>query len=171
MKMLRKLFVFATVLVASPVFAQSKYNHMTCEFGVCTYTRRFTAPVISTSTPKPIPTPVAASPNVAPVAKKVYRPFTYETPCMLENKGNPYYDTCKVVETRETGGALRTRNIFSNRFTLTIKGRFDKEKGYMTWDNYNNREYKWEYKVGGLDNDGAWTYVMPGFLVQNVSWD
>ena len=63
------------------------------------------------------------------------------------------------------------RNIFSNRFTLTIKGRFDKEKGYMTWDNYNKREYKWEYKTGGLDNDGAWTYVMPGFLVQNVSWD
>jgi hypothetical protein len=89
----------------------------------------------------------------------------------LENNGNPHYDTCKIVETREVGGALRTRNIFSNRFRLTIKGRFDKQKGYMTWDNYNKREYKWEYKVGGQDNDGAWTYVMPGFLLQNVSWD
>ena len=112
-----------------------------------------------------------SAPAFAQSAPTLPRPFTYETPCMLENNGNPHYDTCKVVETREVGGALRTRNIFSNRFRLTIKGRFDKQKGYMTWDNYNKREYKWEYKVGGQDNDGAWTYVMPGFLVQNVSWD
>ena len=69
------------------------------------------------------------------------------------------------------GRILRTRNIFSNRFGLTIKGRFDKEKGYMTWDSHNKYEYKWEYKVGGNNDLGAWTYVMPGFLVQNVSWD
>ena len=83
-------------------------------------------------------------------------------------------DTCKVVETREKGGALRTRNIFSNRFGLTIKGWFDKEKGYIQTDSYNKFEYKWEYKVGGTggaDGLGAWTYVMPGVLVQNVSWD
>jgi len=105
------------------------------------------------------------------VEKKEYRPFRYETPCALETKTEFMMDNCVVIETRETGGALRTRNIFSNRFKLTIKGRFDKEKGYMTWDSHNKYEYKWEYKVGGVDGLGAWTYVMPGVLLQNVSWD
>jgi len=105
------------------------------------------------------------------VKQKVYRPFTYETPCALEYNNEFQVDTCKVVETRETGGALRTRNIFSNRFRLTIKSRFDKEKGFVTWDSHNKFEYKYEYKVGGVDGLGAWSYVMPGFLVQNVSWD
>ena len=103
--------------------------------------------------------------------EQTYRPFTYETPCALEYNNEFQVDTCKVIETREKGGALRTRNIFSNRFSLTIKGRFDKEKGYMTWDSHNKYEYKWEYKVGGVDGLGAFTYVMPGFLVQNISWD
>ena len=76
-----------------------------------------------------------------------YRPFTYETLCALETKQDFLLDSCKVVETREKGGALRTRNIYSNRFGLTIKGRFDKEKGYLTWDSHNKYEYKWEYKV------------------------
>jgi len=102
---------------------------------------------------------------------KTYRPFRYETACMIERGIQTYLDTCVVIETRETGGALRTRNIFSNKFGLTIKGRFDKEKGYMTWDSHNKFEYKWEYKIGGNGDLGAWTYVMPGFLVQNVSWD
>ena len=102
---------------------------------------------------------------------KTYRPFRYETPCLLEAGIQTYPDVCVVIETRETGGALRTRNIFSNKHGLTIKGRFDKEKGYMTWDSHNKFEYKWEYKVGGNQDIGAWTYVMPGFLVQNVSWD
>jgi hypothetical protein len=109
--------------------------------------------------------------QTVPPKPKVYRPFVYETPCVLEAGLQTYPDTCKVVETRETGGALRTRNIFSNKFGLTIKGRFDKEKGYMTWDSHNKYEYKWEYKVGGNQESGAWTYVMPGFLLQNVSWD
>ena len=103
--------------------------------------------------------------------KHVYRPFRYETPCMMEAGLATYPDTCVVVETREKGGALRTRNIFSNKHGLTIKGRFDKEKGYMTWDSHNKYEYKWEYKIGGVADPGAWTYVMPGFLLQNVSWD
>jgi hypothetical protein len=97
----------------------------------------------------------------------VYRPFRYETKCAIETKEEFIEDTCVVIETREKSGALRTRNVFSNRFMLTIKGRFDKEKGYMTWDSHNKHEYKWEYKVGGTD----WTYIMPGFLLQNVSWD
>lgn len=100
-------------------------------------------------------------------AQETYRPFRYETPCILETGIQTYEDTCVVIETREKSGALRTRNIFSNKIGLTIKGRFDKEKGYMTWDSHNKFEYKWEYKVGGTE----WTYVMPGFLLQNVSWD
>ena len=100
--------------------------------------------------------------------------FKYQTPCYLEKKeANQYFeDVCTVVETREKGGALRTRNIYSNKFGLTIKGRCDKEKGYMTWDSHNKYEYKWEYKIGGDSGSwGAWSYVMPGFLVQNISWD
>ena len=111
-----------------------------------------------------------ASPAFAQEAQ-TYRPFRYTTPCALETKTEFMMDDCVVVETREKGGALRTRNIFSNRFKLTIKGRFDKEKGYMTWDSHNKYEYKWEYKVGSVDSLGAYTYVMPGFLLQNVSWD
>ena len=103
--------------------------------------------------------------------RQTTQPFTYETPCALESSGEFAVDTCKVIETREKGGALKTRNIYSNRFGLTVKGRFDKKKGYMTWDSHNKFEYKWEYKVGGVDGMGAWTYVMPGVLVQNVSWD
>ena len=114
---------------------------------------------------------IAAAPAVAQEQQTSYRPFTYETPCILEAGDQTYSDVCKVVETREKSGALRTRNIFSNKFGLTIKGRFDKEKGYMTWDSHNKYEYKWEYKIGGSNELGAWTYVMPGFLLQNVSWD
>ena len=39
-----------------------------------------------------------------------------ETPCILEAGDQTYPDVCKVVETREKSGALRTRNIFSNKF-------------------------------------------------------
>lgn len=98
---------------------------------------------------------------------KEYRPFRYETACGIEKEDQFYDDTCVVIETREPNGALRTRNIFSNRFGLTIKSRFDKEKGFVTWDSHNKFEYKYEYKVGGT----GWTYVMPGVLVENVSWD
>jgi len=98
---------------------------------------------------------------------KIYKPFRYETPCHLESKGQIFEDTCVVIETRETGGGLRTRNIFSNLFKLIIKGRFDKTAGYMTWDNYNQYEYKWDYVAS---RDG-WTYVMPGVTLKDVSWD
>jgi hypothetical protein len=115
--------------------------------------------------------PAFAQTAPAPAKPKVYRPFTYETPCALESSLQTYHDVCKVVETRETGGALRTRNIFSNKFGLTIKSWFDKEKGFMTWDSHNKFSYKWEYKVGNTGEQGAWSMVMPGFLLQNVSWD
>jgi hypothetical protein len=103
--------------------------------------------------------------------EKAYQPFRYETACALEVGNQVYDDICVVIETRERGGALRTRNIYSNKHSLTIKGRFDNQKGYMTWDSHNKFEYKWDYKVGGNDGFGIWTEVMPGFLVQNVSWD
>jgi hypothetical protein len=101
------------------------------------------------------------------IAAETYRPFRYETPCVLEAGIQTYEDTCVVIETREKTGALRTRNIFSNRLGLTIKGRFDSQKGYMTWDSHNKFEYKWDYKAAG----SGWTYVMPGLLVENISWD
>ena len=120
--MMKSIFLLATLLLTSPVFAQET---------------------------------------------KGYRPFRYETPCGLETENYFFEDTCVVIETRESNGALRTRNIFSNKFSLTIKGRFDKEKGYMTWYSHNKYEYKWDYKVAG----SGWTYVMPGVLVENISWD
>lgn len=114
--------------------------------------------------------PVFAQTEV--IKKKEYRPFRYETPCALEVKGTFMQDTCTVVETREEKGFLRTRNVFSNRFGITIKNRWDAEKKkFMTWDSHNKFEYHWVYKVGGVEGLGAWTYIMPGFLVQNVSWD
>lgn len=111
----------------------------------------FSSPAFAQTVPKP----------------KTYRPFVYETNCILEYGIQTYEDVCKVIETRETGGALRTRNIFSNKFGLTIKSRFDKEKGFVTWDSHNKFEYKWDYKIGGT----GWSYVMPGVLLENVSWD
>ena len=111
-----------------------------------------------------------SSPAIAQ-EKHTYRPFRYETACGIESKSEFLTDTCIVIETREKGGALRSRNIFSNKFALTIKGRYDDEKGYLTWDSHNKFEYKWDYKVGGSEDLGVWTYVMPGFLVQNISWE
>ncbi len=105
------------------------------------------------------------------IAGEAYRPFRYETPCLIESGIQTYPDTCVVIETREKNGSLRTRNIFSNKHGLTIKGRFDKEQGYMTWDSHNKYEYKWEYKLSGNEEFGSWTIVMPGVLIQNISWD
>lgn len=97
--------------------------------------------------------------------------FKYQTNCYLENKQEYLEDVCTVVETREKGGALKTRNIYSNKFQLTIKSRFDKEKGFVTWDSHNKFEYKWDYKLGSVGNQQPHTYVMPGILLENVSWD
>lgn len=103
---------------------------------------------------------------------KVYRPFRYETPCALQSNNEFLKDNCVVIETRESGGALRTRNIYSNRFGLTIKMRWDeKQKKYIQYDSHNQFEYKWEYKVGGVDGPTVWTEVMPAVLLQNISWD
>jgi len=99
-------------------------------------------------------------------------PFKYQTNCYLESKDQTYQeDVCTVVETREKGGALKTRNIYSNRWGLTIKSRFNEKDEFLTWDSHNNFEYKWDYKIGGVGGSGAYTYVMPGVLLQNVSWE
>lgn len=100
-------------------------------------------------------------------AQETHRPFRYETKCGIESKDQFFEDTCTVIETREPNGALRTRNVFSNKFSMTIKTRYDAEKGFVTWDSHNKYEYKWDYKLGGT----GWTYIMPGFLLENVSWD
>jgi hypothetical protein len=112
-----------------------------------------------------------SAPVYAQQSSTNYQPFRYETSCALMYEGEPMTDLCVVIETREKGGALRTRNIFSNRFSLTIKGRFDKEKGYMTWDSHNKYEYKCDYKIGQVGELGVWSEVMPSFYLQNVSWD
>jgi hypothetical protein len=97
--------------------------------------------------------------------------FTYKTTCYLEENQTFSVDECTVVETREKGGALRTRNVYSNRFGLTIKSWFDSKQGFMTWDSHNKFNYKWEYKVGSVSGPETYTYVMPGFLIHGVSWD
>jgi hypothetical protein len=97
--------------------------------------------------------------------------FKYQTNCYLESQDQYQEDVCTVVETREKSGALKTRNIYSNRFGLTIKSWFDEKNGFMTWDSHNKFNYKWEYKIGGQKDLNAHTYVMPGFLLENVSWD
>lgn len=92
--------------------------------------------------------------------------FKYQTVCYLQSNDQLLQDTCTVVETRERSGALKTRNIYSNKFSLTIKSWFDPKQGFMTWDSHNKFNYKWEYKHS---QDGS--YVMPGFIVHEVSWD
>lgn len=98
-------------------------------------------------------------------------PFKYQTKCYLESKDQYQEDVCTVVETREKSGALKTRNIYSNRFQLTIKSRFNEKEEFVTWDSHNKFEYKWEYKVGSIGGQGTHTYVMPGVLLESVSWD
>ncbi len=94
----------------------------------------------------------------------------YKSDCYIETPTHFIPDLCTVIDTREDSGALRTRNIFSNRFALTVKSWFDK-RGFMTWDSHNKFEYSWQYKVGEIDGVRGYSYVMPGVLVKDVSWD
>jgi hypothetical protein len=95
------------------------------------------------------------------------QPFKYQTPCILESQNVLTEDICTVVEVREKGGALKSRNIYSNKFSLTIKSYFSKEKGFMTWDSFNKIEYPWQYKIDSLKG----SLVMPGVYLKEVSWD
>ena len=94
-------------------------------------------------------------------------PFKYQTTCTLESNNVLTEDVCTVVEVREKGGALKSRNIYSNKFSLTVKMTYNKEKGFMTWDSFNKIEYPWEYKLDPLKG----TLVMPGVYLKEVSWD
>jgi len=106
-----------------------------------------------------------------PLPAQAVPTYRYETPCYLEETNGYHPDICVVIETREKNGALRTRDIFSNRFSLTVKSWFDKEKGFMTWDSYNKFAYSWQYEVGNVNGENTYSYVMPGVLVKDVSWD
>lgn len=111
--------------------------------------------------------------TLTPMVAQARPVFKYKTPCALESPARHYHDTCTVVETRDDSGWLKTRNIFSNRFGLTIKMRWDeKTKRFVTWDTHNLREYHWVYKIGRVpESTEPYSYVMPGFLVESVSWD
>ncbi len=97
--------------------------------------------------------------------------FRFNAPCYTQYQGVTYKDNCVVVETRDGDGWLKTRNIFSNKFSLTIKSWFDKDFGLLTWDSYNKgNPYKWQYR---LNRSGfpSGSEVMPNFYVENLSWD
>lgn len=95
-------------------------------------------------------------------------PFRYNAKCYV----GPIQDECVVIETREKGGALKSRNIFSNKAALTIKLRWDGQK-FVTWDSHNKFDYDWQYKPNPeVVEDGiTGTLVMPGVTVVNISWD
>jgi hypothetical protein len=95
------------------------------------------------------------------------QPFKYQTTCTLDSHNVLTEDVCTVVEVRERGGALKSRNIYSNRLSLTIKSYFNKNNAFMTWDSYNKMEYPWEYKIDSVKG----TLVMPGVYLKEVSWD
>lgn len=93
---------------------------------------------------------------------------TYKAKCFLELPEETLSDECSIIDVRDEGGYLKTRNIFSNRFSLTVKSRFDPVKGFVTWDSFSKREYNGVYhesKLKGL------YYVMPAFLVQGLPLD
>jgi len=50
-----------------------------------------------------------SAPVYAQQSSTNYQPFRYETSCALMYEGEPMTDLCVVIETREKGGALRTR--------------------------------------------------------------
>ena len=109
----------------------------------------------------------AASPALA-------EPFRYQTKCYLDlpNSMQQVDDKCVVIETRESGGALKARNIFSNAFGLTIKMRWNGTQ-FIQNDSYNKFDYHWDYKPNPniQENGITATYVMPGVSVMNISWD
>jgi hypothetical protein len=106
-----------------------------------------------------------------PLPAGAFTTHQYKTDCYVETQTEFRYDTCTVIDTREDNGALRTRNIFSNRFSLTVKSWFEEKRGFVTWDSHNKFDYQWSYKIGEVGGVRGYSYVMPGFLVRDVSWD
>jgi hypothetical protein len=101
-------------------------------------------------------------------------PFKYKTPCFMEvGEDVVIEDVCTVVETRSPNGFLKSRNIYSNKWMLTIKVRWDEEKKkYVQWDSHNQFNYDWTLKTGNIPNSkDVYTYLMPGVLVESVSYN
>ena len=96
------------------------------------------------------------------------QPFRYNAKCYV----GQVEDQCVIIETRESGGGLKSRNIFSNKVGLTIKLRWNGQK-FVTWDSHNKFEYDWIYQVNPevQENGITGTVVMPGVTVVNISWD
>ena len=98
------------------------------------------------------------------------QPFRYTAKCYVVN----VEDQCVIVETREKGGALKSRNIFSNKAGLTIKMWWDsKQNKFVQTDSFNKFEYNWEYKANPEIKDGdiVATEVIPKVYVLGISWD
>lgn len=111
---------------------------------------------------------ITLCPHLLAKAETVYK---YKARCFAETPSAYVEDLCTIVETRTPTGALQTRGIFSNRFSLTIKSRFDPVKGFVTWDSFSNRVYRWGYQAESGDSVVALSRVKPGFLVEGLSWD
>ncbi len=94
--------------------------------------------------------------------------FRYLQKCYLDGEnGQVFEDVCTVIDVRNSSGALYSRGVFSNKFSLTVKNKWDaKSQKFLTWDSHNKFEYHYEYKVGKFGS-----YVMPGFSVENIPWD
>ena len=109
----------------------------------------------------------AASPALA-------NPFRYTTTCYWEVENAIYKidEECVVIETREKGGALKTRNIFSNKFPMTIKMWWD-GKQFVQTDSFNKFQYNWTYRPNpNIQKDGITaTEVLPNVSVLGISWD
>lgn len=111
---------------------------------------------------------LALSTTLPAKADTVYR---YKAKCFAETPSAYVEDLCTVIDTRSPNGALQARSIFSSRFSLSIKSRFDPIKGFVTWDSISNQEYRWDYQAEPGDSGVAYSRVMPGFLVEGIPWD
>lgn len=117
---------------------------------------------------KPLPLLFAIFFTGLPQAAVASTVSIYKAKCFLELPEKTVSDECTVVDTRDEEGYLKTRNIFSNRFSLTVKSRFDPVKGFVTWDSFNRKEYNGTYRGSVLK---GLHYVIPAFLVQGLPLD
>jgi hypothetical protein len=74
---------------------------------------------------------------------------------------------CVVVETRNARGFLNTRNIFNDQYSYTVKQRWQEGVGFVTWDSWSNKAYKYNYQAVAEYT----SRVSPHLVIMNVSWD
>lgn len=99
-----------------------------------------------------VPTPVLAQVHVE----------KYTAYCEVFGKPS----TCTVVDTRNADGFLNTRGVYNNTYGYTMKQRFVEGRGFMTYDSYNGKMYKFTYEVvNGMSR------VTPDLVIEGVSWD